>query len=100
MAHPKEKRDLVRRKYVFENQPLELAATFSGVPLATARTWKYTAKEQGDDWDKARSAHLFAGGGIETVGQTMLAGFWCNINLLLKIWKKQKTLPQLKNPKH
>lgn len=75
MAHPQEKRDLVRRKYVFENQSLELAATFSGVPLATVRSWKYTAKEQGDDWDKARSAHLFAGGGIETVGQTLLAGF-------------------------
>lgn len=75
MAHPQEKRDLVRRKYVFENQSLELAATFSGVPLATARSWKYAAKEQGDDWDKARSAHLFASGGIETVGHNMLAGF-------------------------
>ncbi|SSY80647.1 DUF1804 family protein [Alysiella crassa] len=75
MAHPQEKRDLVRRKYIFENQSLEVAAMFCQVPFATARSWKYQAREQGDDWDKARSANLFASGGIETMGQTLLAGF-------------------------
>ncbi len=75
MAHPQEKRDLLRRKYVFDNQPLELAATFVGIPLATARSWKYAAKEQGDDWDKVRSANLLAGGGLESIGHMILAGF-------------------------
>lgn len=75
MAHPQEKRDALRRKYVFENQPLELAASLIGVPFATARNWKYQARELGDDWDKVRSANLFASGGIETMGQTLLAGF-------------------------
>lgn len=75
MAHPQEKRDALRRKYVFENQSLEVAAALIGIPFATARNWKYTAKEMGDDWDKARSANLFASGGIESIGQTLLAGF-------------------------
>ncbi|MDO4434735.1 MAG: DUF1804 family protein [Alysiella sp.] len=75
MAHPQEKRDALRRKYVFENQSLEVAATLIGIPFATARNWKYAAKEMGDDWDKMRSANLFASGGIETMGQTLLAGF-------------------------
>ncbi len=88
MAHPQEKRDLLRRKYVFDNQPLELAATFVGIPLATARSWKYAAKEQGDDWDKARSAYLLAGGGLEEIGQMMLAAF---------IVQYQDTMERLQN---
>ena len=75
MAHPQEKRDEVRRRYVFENCPLEMAATFAQVPVATARSWKYAAKEAGDDWDKVRAAHFIAGGGLEDVNRLIMAGF-------------------------
>ena len=75
MAHPQEKRDEVRRRYVFENCPLEMAAAFAQVPVATARSWKYAAKETGDDWDKVRAAHFIAGGGLEDVNRLIMAGF-------------------------
>lgn len=75
MAHPQEKRDEVRRRYVFENCPLEMAAAFTQVPVATARSWKYAAKETGDDWDKVRAAHFMAGGGLEDVNRLIMAGF-------------------------
>ncbi len=75
MAHPKEVRDKVRRDYVSGRQTLEVAALLNKIPLPTARMWKKTAKEQGDDWDKVRSANLLAGGGLESIGHMILAGF-------------------------
>lgn len=74
MAHPKEVRDKVRRDYISGRQTLEVAAMLNKVPLATARLWKKSAKEMGDDWDKVRAAYLLAGGGVEEVAQMMLAG--------------------------
>lgn len=88
MAHPKEVRDKVRRDYVSGRQTLEVAAMLNQIPLPTARLWKKTAKEQGDDWDKARSAYLLAGGGLEEVGQMMLAAF---------IVQYQDTMERLQN---
>ena len=75
MAHPKETRELLRQKYVYDRLPLEAAAQAAGVPPATARSWKYAAKEQGDDWDKLRAAHLLAGGSLESIGRATLTGF-------------------------
>ncbi|MCG7656870.1 DUF1804 family protein [Wielerella bovis] len=74
MAHPKEVREKVRRDYINGRQTLEVAAMLNKVPLATARMWKKSAKEMGDDWDKVRAAYLLAGGGVEEVAQMMLAG--------------------------
>lgn len=74
MAHPKEKRDALRRAYVFDRHSLELAAEMQGVSYGTARRWKQTALETGDDWDKAQSAQLLAGGGIEDVARQVLSG--------------------------
>ncbi len=88
MAHPKEVRDKVRRDYVSGRQTLEVAAMLNQIPLPTARLWKKTAKEQGDDWDKVRSAYLLAGGGLEEVGQMMLAAF---------IVQYQDTMERLQN---
>jgi transposase-like protein len=74
MAHPKETRDAVRRAYVHDRQSLEMAAAMHGVASGTARRWKLQALEAGDDWDKAQSAQLLAGGGIEDVARQVLAG--------------------------
>lgn len=67
MAHGEESRRAVRAAYVFDQLSLEVAAAKLGVPHATARNWKRTGKELGDDWDKARGAQMIAGGGIEDV---------------------------------
>lgn len=73
MAHPDDTRRAVRAGYVFDQLGLEVAAVKEGVPVATARRWKAEAKKAGDDWDKARSAQLIAGGGIEDVVRQTLA---------------------------
>lgn len=73
MAHGEEKIRAVRGAFVFEQLGLEVAANKHGVPEATARRWKRDAKAEGDDWDKARSAQMIAGGGMEDVVRQTLA---------------------------
>lgn len=67
MAHDDSVRRAVRAAYVFDQLALEVAAAKHGVPYDTVRNWKRAGKELGDDWDKARSAQMIAGGGIEDV---------------------------------
>jgi hypothetical protein len=62
----------VRAAFVFDQQGLEVAALRHAIPLATARRWKTEAKAEGDDWDKARSAQMIAGGGMEDVARQTL----------------------------
>lgn len=74
MAYPKEMRDKVRRSYVFDRLSLEIASTKHEVAYSTARRWKDDARAAGDDWDKAQTAQLMAGGGVESAARQMLAG--------------------------
>lgn len=73
MAHGEDTRRAVRAAYVFDQLGLEVAAVKEGVPVATARRWKSESRKAGDDWDKARSAQMIAGGGIEDVVRQTLA---------------------------
>ena len=73
MAHGEDARRSVRAAYVFDQLSLEVAAAKLGVPYATARNWKRTGKELGDDWDKARGAQMLAGGCVEDVMRQTLA---------------------------
>lgn len=73
MAHGDDTRRKVKGAYVFDQLGLEVAALKAEVPIATARRWKREALAAGDDWDKARSAQLIAGGGIEDVVRQTLA---------------------------
>jgi hypothetical protein len=67
MAHGDDARRAVRAAYVFDQLALEAAAAKCGIPYDTVRNWKREGKKLGDDWDKARSAQMIAGGGIEDV---------------------------------
>jgi hypothetical protein len=64
MAHAPEIKHAVRRSYVMERQPLEVAANKHDVSYNTARAWKKSAKESGDDWDRARAASRMAAGNL------------------------------------
>ncbi|MBH9261896.1 DUF1804 family protein, partial [Pseudomonas aeruginosa] len=64
----------LRRAYVLDRQSLEVAAAMFGVSYGTARRWKQQAEAEGDDWDRAQSAQLLAGGGLEDVARQVLAG--------------------------
>lgn len=73
MAHDADTRRAVRGDYIFKQLGLEVAAVMHEVPVATARRWKREALTAGDDWDKAKSAQMIAGGGIEDVVRQTLA---------------------------
>jgi len=74
MAHPVETRDALRASYVQGRLSLEVVAAMHGVAYGTARRWKQAALLAGDDWDKAQSAQLIAGGGLEAVARQVLVG--------------------------
>lgn len=73
MAHSDDTRRKVRAAYIFDQMDLPVAALKEGVPDGTAKRWKKEAKAAGDDWDRARSAQLIAGGGMEEVIRQTLA---------------------------
>lgn len=73
MAHGEDRRRAVRAAYIFQQLSLEVAALKEQIPFGTARRWKREAAENGDDWDRARSAQMIAGGGIEDVVRQTLA---------------------------
>jgi len=75
MAHDKQTHNTVRSSFVYERLPLEAAAEKQGVSYNTVRSWKKKAKENGDDWDKARSASRLAAGGLGDITSQILEDF-------------------------
>ena len=75
MAHPPELHAKVRASYVHDRLPLETAAEKHGIGYATARRWKSEAENDGDDWERARSAARLSGDGIRNVAQLMLEDY-------------------------
>ncbi|KDN12574.1 DUF1804 family protein [Snodgrassella communis] len=75
MAHSQEIRDKVYRLYVFERRSLVIAAMMAEVAFSTARRWKESDRQKGNDWDKMRAANLMATGGLEDVSRSILSGF-------------------------
>lgn len=73
MAHGDDIRRAVRAAFVFDQLGLDVAAAKHGIPAATARRWIREARAAGDDWERARSAQMIAGGGIEDVVRQTLA---------------------------
>jgi len=73
LDHSDDTRRKLRAAFVIDQLGLEIAALKEGIPTATARRWKSEAKAAGDDWDRARSAQMIAGGGIEDVVRQTLA---------------------------
>lgn len=72
MAKPPETRFELRRLYVYDRLSLEAAADRLGIGTATARRWRTTAEQEGDDWDRARSAARMASDGMQNVAQMIL----------------------------
>ena len=72
-------RDDLKRKarsdYVYRRMMQSTIAAAYGISEATVGRWKKAAKEAGDDWDKARTAHVIAGEGMEVVVSTVVEDF-------------------------
>lgn len=72
MAHAAEKKAAARAAYVFDRLPAADAAAAAGVPEATFRNWKNSARRAGDDWDHARAASALSARGTEEIVQSVL----------------------------
>lgn len=75
MAHTPETKNKVRTLYVRQRLPLTDAAAAAGVSYHTARGWKKKAEQQGDDWDRARSASRLAEGGLGDLTHEVIEQF-------------------------
>jgi transposase len=64
-----------RSDYVFRRFTQATIAAAYGLSEATVGRWKKAAKDDGDDWDKARTAHVIAGEGVEAVVSTVVEDF-------------------------
>ncbi len=88
-------RDDLKRKarsdYVYRRMMQSTIAAAYGISEATVGRWKKAAKEAGDDWDKARTAHVIAGEGVEAVVSSVVEDFMI---------QAQAILDEIKNGKH
>lgn len=77
----------IRRKarsdYVYRRMMQSTIAAAYGVSEATVGRWKKAAKDQGDDWDKARTAHVIAGEGVEVVVHSVVEDFMLQAQAIL-----------------
>jgi transposase-like protein len=64
-----------RHCYVNDQLSLEQIALAKNIPKATLTRWKRDAKQQGDDWDRRRSASMVAGEGREIAGDYIVENF-------------------------
>jgi len=80
-------RDDMRRKarsdYVYRRMMQSTISAAYGISEATVGRWKKAAKEAGDDWDKARTAHVIAGEGMEAVVSTVVEDFMIQAQAIL-----------------
>lgn len=93
MAKPAEVRAKVRKHYVFDRISLEQAAKLADVTYSTAKRWKNKAAEDGDDWDKVKSASALAGGDIEQLSQQILTEMLVQFNSVLELIKADAEMP-------
>lgn len=78
-----DKRRKARSDYVYRRMMQSTISVTLGVSEATIGRWKKAAKEAGDDWDKARSAHVLAGEGVEVVVSSVVEDFMIQAQSIL-----------------
>jgi transposase len=92
MAKSADVRVLVRKYYVFDRLSLEQAAKLGGVAYTTAKRWKDKAADEGDDWEKVRTASTLSGGDIEQLSQQILTEMLVQFNAVLDMVKADKDM--------
>lgn len=83
MAHGDDIKRKVRSAYIYDCLELSNAAVIACVPFPTAQRWKADAKKAGDDWDKARTAQLLAGGAVDDVVRQTLTMMVRNVQVTM-----------------
>ncbi len=75
MAYSTQRITEARSAYVYDALNLESVARKTNIPLSTIRRWKDAARENGDDWDRARAAARLSGEGAEAVTAAVMEDF-------------------------
>lgn len=83
MSANDDKRRKARSDYVHRRMMQSTIAAAHGVSEATVGRWKKAAKDAGDDWDKARTAHVIAGEGVEVVVSSVVEDFMIQAQAIL-----------------
>lgn len=84
MSRPNEDtRRKARSDYIYRRFTLATIAAAYSVSQTTVGRWKKTAKADGDDWDKARTAHVIAGEGVEAVVSSVVEDFMIQAQAIL-----------------
>lgn len=92
MAKSDDVRAQVRKHYVFDRLSLEQAGKLAGVAYTTAKRWKTKAAEEGDDWDKIKTASALAGGDVEQLAQQILTEMLVQFNAVLELIKADQDM--------
>ncbi len=95
MAKGADVRALVRKHYVFGRLSLEQASTLAKVAYTTAKRWKSKALDEGDDWDKIRTAATLGSGDVEQLSQQILVEMLVQFNATLDLIKADSEMPAL-----
>lgn len=95
MAKGADVRALVRKHYVFGRLSLEQASTLAKVAYTTARRWKEKAQDEGDDWDKLRTASTLGSGDVEQLSQQILIEMLVQFNATLDLIKADGEMPAM-----
>lgn len=72
-----------RSDFVHRRMMQSTIAAAYGLSEATVGRWKKAAKDKGDDWDKARTAHVIAGEGVEVVVSSVVEDFMIQAQAIL-----------------
>lgn len=99
MANDQDTRRKARSDYIYRRMTVATIAMTLNVSQATIGRWKKAAKENGDDWDMARSASIIAGEGLDTVVSSVVEDFVLMAQALLEEVKGEK-LPLEQKIKH
>lgn len=83
MSSREEVRRKARSDYVHRRMMQSTIAAAYGISEATVGRWKKAAKAAGDDWDKARTAHVIAGEGVEVVVSSIVEDFMIQAQAIL-----------------
>lgn len=83
MSNKEDLKHKARSDYVNRRMMQSTIAAAYGISEATVGRWKKAAKEAGDDWDKARTAHVIAGEGLETVVSQVVEDFMIQAQAIL-----------------
>lgn len=96
MPSQKHKITEVRAAYIYQVMDIpELSRTFD-VSINTLRRWKKQAQNDGDDWDRARTAARLSRSGIETVTNVIMEDFMLVFQRTMLQLKESKDIkPQL-----